>query len=183
MPVRTVRTPLRHFAAVHRESTLLRCSKSSSELGGAMGIRTPDLLHAIQWHHVHRSTPVQVTVPERPHESAQIRICCGTSCCTNPGQALPTRIARCSQECSLRTGRTRTARHSHRRSHQARNRRPGHLRELVYDRSAIRGSPRSCPDSPSTRLTCGPGRSQDRHQQAPEQQAVTGGARLLLRRA
>jgi hypothetical protein len=44
-----------------------------------MGIRTPDLLHAIQWHHVHSSAPVQVTVLERPHESVEICACCGTS--------------------------------------------------------------------------------------------------------
>ena len=37
--------------------------------GGAMGIRTPDLLHAMQWQHVHGSASVQVTVPGRPHQS------------------------------------------------------------------------------------------------------------------
>ena len=43
-----------------------------------MGIRTPDLLHAMQRHHVHSSTYVQVTVPEHPHESTEICACCGT---------------------------------------------------------------------------------------------------------
>jgi hypothetical protein len=53
-----------------------------------MGIRTPDLLHAIQWQHVHRSTSVQVTVPERPHESSQICTCCGTFLLYSPGYLL-----------------------------------------------------------------------------------------------
>ena len=56
--------------------------KIGSDLGkrvsGAMGIRTPDLLHAMQWHHVHRSPSVQVTVSGRPHESAGIQ----AGCCT-----------------------------------------------------------------------------------------------------
>jgi hypothetical protein len=39
---------LRYFAAVHRSTVPLRCSKLSSDLGGAMGTRTPDLLHAMQ---------------------------------------------------------------------------------------------------------------------------------------
>ena len=43
-----------------------------------MGIRTPDLLHAIQRHHVHRSPSPQVTVPRRPHESPGIQ----AGCCT-----------------------------------------------------------------------------------------------------
>jgi hypothetical protein len=43
-----------------------------------MGIRTPDLLHAIQWQHVHRSPSVQVTVPGRPHQSPGIQ----AGCCT-----------------------------------------------------------------------------------------------------
>ena len=48
--------------------------------GGAKGIRTPDLLHAISRQHVHRSTSVQVAVPERAHQSGQVR----TGCCTFP---------------------------------------------------------------------------------------------------
>ena len=43
-----------------------------------MGIRTPDLLHAMQWNHVHRSPSVQVTVSGRPHQSAGIQ----AGCCT-----------------------------------------------------------------------------------------------------
>jgi hypothetical protein len=43
-----------------------------------MGIRTPDLLHAIQWQHVHRSVSAQVTLPGRACESVQIRARCGT---------------------------------------------------------------------------------------------------------
>jgi hypothetical protein len=46
--------------------------------GGAMGIRTPDLLHAMQWQHVHRSPSVQVTVSGRPHQSSGIQ----AGCCT-----------------------------------------------------------------------------------------------------
>ena len=45
--------------------------------GGAMGIRTPDLLHAMQWQHVHSSASVQVTVSGRPHQSPR-----------NPGRLL-----------------------------------------------------------------------------------------------
>jgi hypothetical protein len=50
-----------------------------------MGIRTPDLLHAIQWQHVHRSTSVQVTVSGRPHQSPGIQACCCTFVLTVPG--------------------------------------------------------------------------------------------------
>ena len=46
--------------------------------GGAMGIRTPDLFHAISRQPVHRSPSPQVSVPERPPWSAPIRTCCGT---------------------------------------------------------------------------------------------------------
>src|SRR5450755_4189227 len=49
-----------------------------------MGIRTPDLLHAIQWQHVHRSTSVQVTVSGRPHQSPGIQACCCTFVLTVP---------------------------------------------------------------------------------------------------
>jgi hypothetical protein len=43
-----------------------------------MGIRTPDLLHAISRRPIHRSTSVQVTVPQRALQSAQVRVSCGT---------------------------------------------------------------------------------------------------------
>jgi hypothetical protein len=59
--------------------------------GGAKGIRTPDLLHAISRQHVHRSPSVQVTVPGRAHQSGQIR----TGCCTfmlDRFEALPAQI-------------------------------------------------------------------------------------------
>ena len=46
--------------------------------GGVMGIRTPDLLHAMQWQHVHRSPSVQVAVSGRPHQSPGIQACCCT---------------------------------------------------------------------------------------------------------
>jgi hypothetical protein len=46
--------------------------------GGATGIRTPDLLHAISRQHVHRSTSAQVTVPGSARPSRQVR----TGCCT-----------------------------------------------------------------------------------------------------
>jgi hypothetical protein len=45
---------------------------------GATGIRTPDLLHAIQRQNIHRRPPVQVTVPGRPHGSPGIQ----AGCCT-----------------------------------------------------------------------------------------------------
>jgi uncharacterized protein (DUF1778 family) len=45
---------------------------------GAMGIRTPDLLHAIQRQPVHSSPSPQVTVPSRPLRSTRVRACCGT---------------------------------------------------------------------------------------------------------
>ena len=43
-----------------------------------MGIRTPDLLHAIQWQPVHSSPSPQVTVPQSAPESACVQACCGT---------------------------------------------------------------------------------------------------------
>ncbi len=43
-----------------------------------MGIRTPDLLHAIQWQHVHPRPSPQVTVSGRPHQSSGIQ----AGCCT-----------------------------------------------------------------------------------------------------
>jgi hypothetical protein len=70
---------LLYFAAVRAPGTvgsgfrimLLTC-------GGAMGIRTPDLLHAIQRHYVHPRPSVQVTVSGRPHQSSGIQ----AGCCT-----------------------------------------------------------------------------------------------------
>jgi hypothetical protein len=56
--------------AVPPSERLLRRSKKLSDLGGAMGIRTPDLLHAIPRQHVHPRPSVQVTVPERPPATA-----------------------------------------------------------------------------------------------------------------
>jgi hypothetical protein len=70
---------LLYFAAVPGPETLgsgVRIMLLS--WGGAMGIRTPDLLHAIQRQHVHRSPSVQVTVSGRPHESSGIQ----AGCCT-----------------------------------------------------------------------------------------------------
>jgi len=43
-----------------------------------MGIRTPDLLHAISRQAVHRSPSPQATVLARAPEYASIRTCCGT---------------------------------------------------------------------------------------------------------
>jgi hypothetical protein len=43
-----------------------------------MGIRTPDLLHAIQRQPVHPRVSVQVTVLPRPLGSTRVRACCGT---------------------------------------------------------------------------------------------------------
>jgi hypothetical protein len=43
-----------------------------------MGIRTPDLFHAIQRQHVHRRPYPQVTVPGRPRQSPGIQ----AGCCT-----------------------------------------------------------------------------------------------------
>jgi hypothetical protein len=43
-----------------------------------MGIRTPDLLHAIQRQPVHPRVPVQVTVLPRPLRSGRVQACCGT---------------------------------------------------------------------------------------------------------
>jgi hypothetical protein len=49
-----------------------------SDLGGATGIRTPDLLHAISRQHICSRPSTQVTVPGRAHESSGIRASCGT---------------------------------------------------------------------------------------------------------
>ncbi len=48
--------------------------------GGAMGIRTPDLLHAISRHRVHPHMSPQVTVLECPFGSASVL----AGCCTFP---------------------------------------------------------------------------------------------------
>ena len=56
----------------------LRISDLLFDLGGAKGIRTPDLLHAISRQHVHRRPSMQVTVPGRAHESSGIWAGCGT---------------------------------------------------------------------------------------------------------
>jgi hypothetical protein len=58
--------------------------------GGAKGIRTPDLLHAISRQHVHRSTSVQVTVPGSARPSRQVRTGCGTFLLYRP--ACPVRL-------------------------------------------------------------------------------------------
>ena len=52
--------------------------------GGAMGIRTPDLLHAIQRQPVHRSPSAQVTVPASTQQSTGIQTRCGTSLLYGP---------------------------------------------------------------------------------------------------
>src|ERR1017187_209018 len=52
--------------------------------GGAMGIRTPDLLHAIQRQPVHRSPSAQVTVPASTQQSTGIQTRCGTSLLYDP---------------------------------------------------------------------------------------------------
>ena len=58
--------------------------------GGAKGIRTPDLLHAISRQHVRRSTSVQVTVPGSARPSRQVRTGCGTFLLYRP--ACPVRL-------------------------------------------------------------------------------------------
>ena len=58
--------------------------------GGAKGIRTPDLLHAISRQHVHQSTSAQVTVPGSAHQSRQVRTACGTFLLYRP--ACPVRL-------------------------------------------------------------------------------------------
>ena len=58
--------------------------------GGAKGIRTPDLLHAIHRQHVHPCLSSQVTVPERAHQSGQVRTGCGTFLLYGP--ACPVRL-------------------------------------------------------------------------------------------
>ena len=53
--------------------------------GGAKGIRTPDLLHAISRQHIHSSTYLQVSVSGRPYRSSQIQTGCGTFLLYSPG--------------------------------------------------------------------------------------------------
>jgi hypothetical protein len=45
---------------------------------GATGIRTPDLLHAIQRQRIHSRPSPQATIPGRPHQSPGIQ----AGCCT-----------------------------------------------------------------------------------------------------
>jgi hypothetical protein len=52
------------------------------KIGGATGIRTLDLLHAISRQHIRPRPSTQVTVPGRAYESCGIRASCGISCCT-----------------------------------------------------------------------------------------------------
>jgi hypothetical protein len=55
----------------------LRISIYRPDLGGAKGIRTPDLLHAISRQHIRLRPSTQVTVPGRVHESSGIQAGCG----------------------------------------------------------------------------------------------------------
>ena len=48
---------LLYFAAVRYKTGQFRCSKLASDLGGAKGIRTPDLLHAMQTRYQLRHSP------------------------------------------------------------------------------------------------------------------------------
>jgi hypothetical protein len=66
-----------------------------------MGIRTPDLLHAIQRQPVHSRPSPQVAVQESAPRSACVRACCGTFLLYEP-LPLP-------HELSARTPTTRTA--------------------------------------------------------------------------
>ena len=65
--------------------------------GGAMGIRTPDLLHAIQWRPAHRSPLAQVTVPPSTHQSTGIQTRCGTSLLYGP---MPPTACSSAESCS-----------------------------------------------------------------------------------
>jgi hypothetical protein len=68
-----VRSPLLYFAAVPRPRVFELCLTC-----GAIGIRTPDLLHGIQRQPVHPRVSAQVTVLPRPLRSARVQACCGT---------------------------------------------------------------------------------------------------------
>jgi hypothetical protein len=65
--------------------------------GEAMGIRTPDLLHAIQRQHVHGSASVQVTVSGRLHQSPGIQAGCCTFVLYRP-ELPPTQTERLSSQ-------------------------------------------------------------------------------------
>jgi hypothetical protein len=52
---------------------------------GAMGIRTPDLLHAICRQHVHSSTYAQASVSGRAYQSPRIHAGGGTFLLYSPG--------------------------------------------------------------------------------------------------
>ena len=64
---------------------------------GAMGIRTPDLLHAIQRQPVHRSPSAQVTVPASTQQSTGIQTRCGTSLLYGP---MPPTACSSAESCS-----------------------------------------------------------------------------------
>jgi hypothetical protein len=58
-----------------------------------MGIRTPDLLHAIQRQPVHSCPSLQVTVPASTQQSTGIQTRCGTSLLYGPMP--PTAVKQC----------------------------------------------------------------------------------------
>jgi hypothetical protein len=84
---RPIGPPLLYFAAVFFCSI---CSNFASDLGGAKGIRTPDLLHAIWRQPVYPRPCVQVTVLLGPYATTSVRVRCGTSMLYLPtGQQYP----------------------------------------------------------------------------------------------
>src|ERR1035438_6249097 len=85
MPYPNGRAPARAIA-VAVLSCCTRCPgfRISLLTSGAMGIRTPDLLHAIQRQPVHRSPSAQVTVPASTQQSTAIQTRCGTSLLYGP---------------------------------------------------------------------------------------------------
>src|ERR1035441_4499878 len=85
MPYPNGRAPARAIA-VAVLSCCTRCPgfRISLLTSGAMGIRTPDLLHAIQRQPVHRSPSAQVTVPASTQQSTGIQTRCGTSLLYGP---------------------------------------------------------------------------------------------------
>jgi hypothetical protein len=92
---------LLYFAAVRLENGQSGCSKNWSDLGGAMGIRTPDLLHAMERRPVHHS-PRQVTC-----DPLELGIC--------PGQTVSVHVS------SPRTVTSLVTSHRHGRTHAAGN--------------------------------------------------------------
>jgi hypothetical protein len=62
-----------------------------------MGIRTPDLLHAIRRQPVHRSPSPQVTVPPSTQQSTGIQARCGTSLLYGP---MPPTACSSAESCS-----------------------------------------------------------------------------------